>query len=615
MGVSAIFELDTPYTEDELFDIGYEQANDVMILTHLNHPPQRLARYGHTVWQLSNAIFGTQVAAPPTLGVAQTIGQTTDIFPRNYSYRVTAIDPVTGEESLPSPMASIATNDLSLRGNFNTLTIGAVAGVTKYNIYKAYTDSFGWIGTAGTGRSFIDDNILPQFQNSFPGSANPFTGTTNYPAVVTFFEQRAFYARTLSRPNAFYGSQSSLFFNMNVSSPVQASDAITVGLAARRSNAIMHMVPMKELLVFTTDAVWSVKGTGGFLAPDSVNITPQGYRGCSRVRPVTIDQVVLFNTSRGATIRTINYAFDIDGYKGNDLTVFCPHLFRRVKVVDMAWAEYPTQTVYVVCDDGKVRALTWQQEQQVWGWSLIETDGQIESVCVISEGGEDVAYFVVKRRVGITPPAVARDVRYVERASSYLYDDYRTASYLDSSRSYDGEPAQVFGNLTHLEGCQVVALADGAVIRDRDIGHPLVVTGGQITLPRPASKVVIGLPYDAWIRTLPIQPPGSKGKPQTMGNLIVSVVESRGGEYALAKDAPRGTDELAVTSDMEIDQVFPFKGRPLATPPGQAPKLFTGDLEVDMPSGDWRHPSIIIRQRDPLPIQITSIAPDVVITQ
>jgi hypothetical protein len=48
------YEIATPYTIDQIFDLHFAQANDVMIIVHEDHPPKRLGRYGGLDWRLED---------------------------------------------------------------------------------------------------------------------------------------------------------------------------------------------------------------------------------------------------------------------------------------------------------------------------------------------------------------------------------------------------------------------------------------------------------------------------------------------------------------------------------------------------------------------------------
>lgn len=48
-----VFELDTPWTVDEIFDLHFAQINDVVYITHPNHRPRLLRRLGVGNWELT----------------------------------------------------------------------------------------------------------------------------------------------------------------------------------------------------------------------------------------------------------------------------------------------------------------------------------------------------------------------------------------------------------------------------------------------------------------------------------------------------------------------------------------------------------------------------------
>ena len=301
-------------------------------------------------------------------------------------------------------------------------------------------------------------------------------------------------------------------------------------------------------------------------------------------------------------IRTLGYQFEADGYRGNDLTVFAPHFFRGITTVDMNWAEFPSSVLNVVASDGALRTLTWQAEQDVWGWSLMTTDGVIEGVCTVSEGGEDVTYYVVRRTVG------GVEKRFMEYSATTRWLDVRDCCYLDSAKSYDGDPASSFTGADHLNGVTCTVIADGAVFM-----NGFVPVNGAFELAHPASKVTIGRSYESWIRTLPLAPDDHEGstvgKPATIAGANVRVIRSRGLEIGQGKDLPPGQTE-PTSSDEEISgDIYEAKTRD-NEPMGSPTELFSGELWADLNAGDWRDATVVVRQRYPLPMHVTGITPD-----
>ena len=91
-----VYEIETPYGEDDLARLYYAQTADVMTICHPNYAPRELTRTGHTAWTLNTISFQPTVDAPTGMAVAATVG-TGSV---TYKYRVTAVIEENYEESL-----------------------------------------------------------------------------------------------------------------------------------------------------------------------------------------------------------------------------------------------------------------------------------------------------------------------------------------------------------------------------------------------------------------------------------------------------------------------------------------------------------------------------------
>src|SRR3546814_19475258 len=89
----------------------------------------------------------------------------------------------------------------------------------------------------------------------------------------------------------------------------------------------------------------------------------------------------------------------MDGLKSDDVTIFSPHFFEGFDIVSWCYSQEPRSIVWSVRSDGKLLAFTWEQAQQVWGWTICETEGFVTSCCSISEEGEDWIYLTVIRTI------------------------------------------------------------------------------------------------------------------------------------------------------------------------------------------------------------------------
>jgi hypothetical protein len=72
------------------------------------------------------------------------------------------------------------------------------------------------------------------------------------------------------------------------------------------------------------------------------------------------------------------------------------------------------------------------REQQVIGWHRHDTDGEVESVCVISEQNEDGVYLAIKRTIN------GSTKRFVERMQTRVINDIKDAFFVDCGLTYDG---------------------------------------------------------------------------------------------------------------------------------------------------------------------------------
>lgn len=468
------YQIQSPFTADQLPMVKFTQSADVMTLVHPDWIPRNLSRIAHDDWVMELTSFAPSIDRPTGLVVSSNSAGSIQ-----YRYRVTAVvDDESAEESLPIG-ASTTSDDLELAGNKITLTWDAHPDAGSYNIYKDDNGLFGYIGTT-QGTTFVDDYILPDVADTPPSSRNPFQGEGNYPSTVSYYQQRLVFAATRNRPQTLFTSKSAAYTNFTYSSPYRDDDAVTFTIASRQVNEIRHMIPLQQLILLTSGGEWVVRGDNNdLLTPTSVNVKSQGYRGSSHLPPIMVGNSALYVQSRGSAVRTLQYSIQVDGFDGNDLTVFVPHLVQGHQIVDWAWSESPHYLLFAVRDDGVLLVLTYLPEQEVWGWSQHDTDGAFESVASVSEGDEDVCYAVVRREInGATR-------RYIERLDTRLFgDDVRDAFFVDSGLTYDGRTdlvtnrLMVAGSYNYQDTAYITSHVPD-VFDSSDIGITIVMTSDE----------------------------------------------------------------------------------------------------------------------------------------
>lgn len=675
-----VYEIASPYGEADLDAIKFSQSYDVVTLVHPDYQIQELARIADDNWTLTGVVNAPDIASPTGISVAGIGVGTAEV-----DYFVTAVSRATLEESpLSTPGIPTIGSDAST-GAPHTITWSAVAGATSYNVYKWVNGIYGFIGSAGANLQFINPGIPPDTTLTPPRAGDPFfpgfLTPDILPSAVGSFQQRQVYGGTNEQPNGVWMSRTARPKNFTNTEPLSDDDAIDFRIAGLQLNQIKHFVDIGKLIVFTTAGEWAVEGAGGSaITPTSLSVTQQSYHGSSDVRPLVADAMVLFIQARGAIVRDLTFSFQVDGYQGNDLTVFSSHLVRNHTIDDWAYQQTPHSVVWSIRDDGTMLSLTYVREQAIIGWCRHDTLGEFKKTCSLPEGLEDVLYVIAEREVD------GRTVKYIEQFQTRVIDDIVDFIGMDCSLSYDGrlpvnttmtlsggtdwdyeetltltagasyfvssdvgkyiflydssgelirfeitgytgaavvsgkpnrtvpvslrntaastwsKAITVVRGLWHLEGRDVSVFADGFV--QGSPNNPAyttkTVTDGAITLDSPAAVIHVGLPYVSDIETLDIDSPNGEtlsDKKKLINQVTARVEDSRGiwaGPEAPEDDGIEGLVELKVRDSESMDH-------PVA--------LSTGNIEIKIESHWSEGGHVFLRQVDPIPLTVLSIAP------
>ena len=148
------------------------------------------------------------------------------------------------------------------------------------------------------------------------------------------------------------------------------------------------------------------------------------------------------------------------------------------------------------------------------------------------------------------------------------------------------------GGLSHLEAKTVSILADGAVQPQQ------VVTSGVVSVPRPATVIHVGLPYDADLQTLPVamQIDGfGQGRYKNVNKAWLRVYQSSG-----------------IFIGPDVNNLTEAKQRS-TEPYGTPPALKSQEILV-MTTPTWQDSGqVFVRQSDPLPLTCVALTLEVAV--
>jgi hypothetical protein len=445
-------------------------------------------------------------------------------------------------------------------------------------------------GNASTpALELIDDNVLADTTQSPPEDIISLNlEVDDYPTTCAYHEQRRWFAGTVHKPQVVWATRTGTENNLTNSIPARDGDALEFRVASMQNNQVLHLVPLSDMIALTAGAEFRIFSDGQpAITPNSISCKAQGGSGASSVQPVLTSGSILYVQAQGSRIREFAYGGESAnyGYKSIDISLMAPHRFNGYTITQLAYTRAPDPTLWAVRSDGILLGMTYIPEQQVYGWHAHDTDGLVESACVVAEGNEDVLYVVVRRTVN------ARTVRYIERLRSRFFVDQEDCFYVDSGLTYDGAATTTLTGLYHLEGETVDILADGAVEPQQ------VVTGGAVTLSVAASVVHVGLPITADMTTLPLSIESAQASGQgTAKN--VNKVAIRVRQSSLVKAGPT------------FDSLRDYPARAITDPYGSPPALRDGELELSIDSSWNQDGAVCIRADQPLPLTIVSITLD-----
>lgn len=610
-----LLELVSPYTEAMIDELEYVQGADTMFLFHKEVPVYRLRRVTNTEWTLAAAPFvtvpfaeaGIKFTTSATLsdasvgtgrtftssasaflagdvgrqivaggGIAEITGYTSatvvtvEVITAFAStaiaaWQMTLSPQATNTPSAKDPVGKVITLTLDFAG-WRSNDVGKYikinGGLVQITAYTSTTVVSGVIRTALT-------SIIGSTPNAWSLESAVWNATDGYPSTGTLYEQRLACAGSINYPQTVWLSRTGEYLNFELGTA--DDDAMSLTVASDQINPISHLAQIKVLISLTYGGEFSM--TGGVekpITPTNIQVKNQSVYGCNRVRPVRIGNELYFMQRSNRKLRAMAYKYDSDAYGSPDMSVLSEHITEG-GITDMAYQQEPESILFLVRADGVMATLTIDRDQDVVGWARQTTDGVFESVATIpTEEGEQV-WCIVKRTVN------GNTVRYVERFSESVSVDCGI-----TGTSVGG--ADTWSGLSHLEGKLVDIVADGVVMQ------PQTVAGGQVTLPRNAFAVQIGLHYKTTIKTLTPEVQGNTGSMQ--GNSM------RIGEITLRFHETIGCKLNGQTI------AFRNLGPSILDEP---PELFTGDHRLEKLGWDRGRAQLLIEQDQPLPFHLLSV--------
>jgi len=427
-------EVTTTYTTAQLPDIKFTQSADVMYVVHPSHPVRKISRTGHTAWTIadvdfrrgpmldantttttlsSNAKTGSAtITASASLFVATDVGRLIkfyDGFAKITAYSsATSVTAAVQEnedlrtELMPSYTATtikFSEGDPSSTGlEHNDRITDTAANFILEGFKVGQTVTISGASNGGNNQSalvivqvtsdtilfapsndLVDENagqsvtITGNLGATDDWSLGAFSGTTGYPACVTFFEQRLVLANTSTQPQTIFFSVSGDFEDYNAGTLDSSALIYTIG--SNQVNVIRYLTSSRALLVGTSGGEFVVRASSDEpISPTNTQILRQASYGSANIQPVAVANVVLFVQRAKRKLRELVYSFGSDSYYAPDLTILSEHITEGL-ITEMALQQEPDNIVWCVLEDGKLIGMTYRREEEVVAWHSHQIGG------------------------------------------------------------------------------------------------------------------------------------------------------------------------------------------------------------------------------------------------
>jgi hypothetical protein len=493
------FTLTHVYEDTEIFDVQFTQLNDVIWMTHPDHPPQKLIRRSAASWTIADA---------PIVG-----------------------GPFLDENTPALTSSNVSAATITITASATTGTVNITVSPTNSSLFTVSSSTLGHHGAywmigglaqtnATTGLQEIGYVRITYVTNSYTATATviknlkattattvwaegAFSSVRGYPSRVSFHERRLFYARTDYEPQKEWGSKIFEYDNFGLDTEAD-DDGLNLPLASNESNEIQWLASGKSLLSGTFGGVFVTNsGSTEPITPDNASASEEVGFGSTAIVPRKIGNFLYFVQRFGRKLREMFFNFDTDTYKAVDRTILSPHILGD-GVIDMDVQQNPESILYCVLTSGTLATMTREVDQEVTAWARQTTNGTFSSIAIIPSQTSlyEEVWVIVERWINGTQK------RYIEMFDSIDPPDRQDmCNYLDSSLLYNAFTTTSSGTLTiSLSGTggTVTVTSSGPVFVAGDVGQRIraidadgnIIGEGSITSLTSSTVVNIAVSYN-----------------------------------------------------------------------------------------------------------------------
>lgn len=405
-GSGVPYQVASPYAfgdivnSDGYLTLQYVQSADVIYLVHPKYQPRTLTRFASNNWVLSTLDFKggpfdpintTNIGLNPSASTGNiSITATAPLFaPTDVGRLVQIQTPPTDLTAPWSPGMAITAGTYILSNgktyfSLNSGTTGAVAPNHTAGVLRDGNNGIQWRYLhAGYGVVKITAYGTPTFvtgvvQLRIPDQAlfaptntnwnlGSLSETTGWPSHVDFYRERLSLLRGVDVFLSVSGDYTD-FSALDASGLVVADRAISGQLQGSELNKGTWLKGGDTLLIGTLGAEFSMgpENQNQPFGPNNAKITQKSSYGSTNVRPVLVQNQILYVQRSGRRVREV-LETESAGYSNLDLSKLSLGIVDS-DIVSMAYQEEPYQVIWIALKSGILLGITYDKSEGVYGW-------------------------------------------------------------------------------------------------------------------------------------------------------------------------------------------------------------------------------------------------------
>lgn len=396
-------EVATEFTVEDLDNLDFAQSNDFLYIASGRLPLKVLKRFSHTKWTLENVEFidgpyqdentDKTITIKPSataVGSSTTLTASKDLFTADM-------------EGLPVRLRKVG------QGASSSDIIGW-ATITKYKDPKNV-------------EALVEEQIFDQGA-TYAWRLGEFSEERGYPKKVTLYKGRLCIASTKTKPNTIWLSRSDSYHDFGptnlLDNEVVDDSSITITMAASETNQIQWMTAMRALFIGTLGAEFRIGNVNEVLTPSNAASEEVSQNGSVTIKPIKHSNELIYVQQAGRKVLTMYYDLSSDAYGATNLALFGEHLTYS-GIAGITQQVEPYSTLWTWLNNGKLRSITYQKDQEVVAWSRQNLGGnrvKVLSGCTIPyyEENRDQTWLLVERWIN------EQFVQYIE-VIERIFDD------------------------------------------------------------------------------------------------------------------------------------------------------------------------------------------------